>query len=212
MATLGAYLVAGGCAAVGFFGALEDERRRNSTHEVEAEYDGFEGKNLAVVIMADRVIQSNFPGVAERIAARVTAALAENLKGIASGYVPAADAAYFQNNNPGWVALPLGRVAEQLGVDRLVIIELKEYRLNEPGNQYLWDGVASGSVSVVEADSSLPDARAFERPVHVTYPDDTGFGPETMSTAVVTSELSRRFATRAAWLLYTHQEPYYPDF
>lgn len=209
---LAAGLLPAGCAAVGFIGALEQERRRHSTRDVLAEYTGFQGRTFAVIVAADRIIQSNFPAVVPWITQRVTQNLAENLRGVAAGYVPAEDVLAFQANTPQWVAMPLGRVAEELGVDRLIVIELLEYRLHDPGNRYLWDGVAMGTVSVVEADSTAPDARAFERSVRVTFPDRSGIGPEQLSLAAVNSELSRRFLTRASWLFYDHKEPYYPDF
>ncbi len=87
---------------------------------------------------------------------------------------------------------------------------MDEYRLHQPGNQYEWDGVASGTVSVIELDSDLPDdygvlARSSQ------FPDKTGMGPSEIPLNVMT-ELAVRLVNRTTWLMYDHQEKYYLDY
>ncbi len=201
-----------GCAAVGFIGAMIEEDRKHKNKVIEAEYVGLEGKTFAVIVSADRIIQSEYPGLIERVTQRMTTQLADGLSESAAGYLPASDVLLFQYNNPDWAGFPLGELADKLGVERLVHVELREYQLYDPGNEFLWDGIAAGTIAVIEADSALPDDFAFERIIRVTYPDGSGYGPDEVPYAVVNSELSRRFYIRAAWLMYQHEEPYYPEF
>lgn len=198
-----AVLGAAGCAAVGYAAAvIHDAKPR----EVPAQYTGLAGESFAIVVAADRIIQADHPG----IVARLTMALNnEDLaqKAGASGWIPPERLLLYQNNNPRWVTLPLGELADELGVTRLIFVDLFEYRLNEPGNRYLWDGLASGNVGVIEADSPLADDYSFEQLVQVRFPDgETSYGPMDMSRQVVTTELSRRFAQRVAWLFFDHEE------
>lgn len=209
-AAVGVVLLAGGCQLIGFGGALVESYKRNSTREVKGEYGGLKGKSFAVVVNADRVIQSDYPNIVPRLASGVSERLAAEVD--ASGFVPAAALLSWQFNNPRWTTMPPSELAAELGVQRLVVVELQEYRLHEPGNQYLWEGVAAGTVSVIEADSALPDEPVFERFVRVGFPDAQGFGPRDLGEDLVHSTLAKRFVDRASWLFYDHQEPYYPDY
>ncbi len=200
-----------GCAAVG--GAIENYRR-SSTKSVDAEYTGLAGKSFAVVVSVDRSVQSDYPTLVEELTRRVTDRLsASTNEPRAGGFVPSNDVIKYQYNRPGWAALPPSELAEALGgVDRLIFIELYEFRLNDPGNQYLWDGVAAGTVAVAETDSPLPDVYVFEKTVQIKFPDQGGYGPNEMNASLVGSVLIQRFVDRSTWLFYTHEEPYYPDY
>jgi hypothetical protein len=203
----------GGCAAVGFGGAMMESYRRNSTRPVDAEYHGLEGKRWAVVVSANRIIQADHPQIVGYITGKVTERLLLQQEQIAAtGFVPAESVLAFQYDNPRWVAMPRGELARDLGVDRLILVELVEYRLNDPGNQYLWDGVATGTIGVIEADSPLPDEFTFERSIRVTFPDGTGLGPNDVPRRGVATALASRFVDRASWLFYKHEEPYYPKY
>jgi len=200
-----------GCSAVGF---MAESYRKDSTKEVKAAYTGLEGKSFAVVVTADRMIEADHPGITDRLAGKITERLAntQNLPK-ASGFVPTKEVLRYLYDNPAWPARPLSELSKGLGgVDRLIYIQITEYRLNDPGNAYEWDGVASGTVAVIECDGPAPDEFAFEQSIGVPFPGKRGLSPEQISAAQVTSALSLRFIDRASWLFYNHQEPYYPEY
>lgn len=201
-----------GCSAVGFLGALEESRRRNSTRPIEPEYTGLAGKSVAVVVAADRIIESDHPEIVIRLTQNIAERLAEFATGEGGTVLAPEKVLAFQYNTPRWTAMAHGDLARELGVQRLVYVDLFEYRLNDPGNQYLWEGVAAGDVAVVEADSAFPDEFAFQKSIRVTFPDQGGYGPGEYTRSLVTSALSLRFVDRASWLFYKHEEPYYPDY
>lgn len=191
-----------GCQLFGFVAASYEAAVPKS---VRAEYRGLEGKTFAVVVSADRVIQADFPGVVPGLTVRISETLAENAG--ASGYAQPDLLLGRLFEKPGWVALPLGQLAKDLGVERLIYIDLYEFRLNDPGNRYLWSGVAAGRLTVIEADGDLPDEPVFERSIRITYPDGDGYGEDSMSGSQVGTTLVRRFTERAAWFFYDHKEP-----
>lgn len=200
-----------GCQAVGF---MAESYKRDSTHEVKAQYTGLEGKSFAVVVTADRMIEADHPGIVDRMCAKVTERLsnATNLPR-PGGFVPAKQVLRYLYDNPGWPARPLSELGKGLGgVERLVYIELTEYRLHEPGNPYEWAGVASASVAVLELDGISPDDFAFEKYMTVKFPDEKGVNPNQVSADGMTSALSLRLVDRTTWLFYNHQEPYYPKY
>jgi hypothetical protein len=210
-----ACLGAAGCQILGFGGALVENYRRSSTKTVAPEYKGLEGKRWAVLVSADRVIQADFPEIVPRMTDAIVGRLAareQQDKIAAEGYIPAVSVLRFQYENPGWMTLPHGELAKQLKVDRLVLVDVIEYRLNEPGNQYLWSGLATGQVGIVEADGRVADEFAFEKAIRVQFPDKQGYGPQDMPIGAVATTLLNRFVDRVTWLFYSHEEPYYPKY
>lgn len=205
-----AALASGGCAVGALVGGMAENHKRNSTHAVAAEYEGLVGKSFAVVVAADRVIQSDYPDAVARLTIGVTERLTEYAG--ASGVVPADKLLTYLYEHPRWAAMRPSALAKELGVERLVYIDLHEFRLHDPGNKYLWNGAAAGTVSVVEADSSVPDQFAFQRAIRVGFPDGTAYGPDDYPRTVVEAALASRFIDRASWLFYEHQEPYYPKY
>ncbi|MBL0927470.1 MAG: hypothetical protein IBJ11_07445 [Phycisphaerales bacterium] len=193
--------VAAGAAVIGR--AIEEEGSRT----VPAMYTGLKGRSFAVVISADRAIQANDPRVVNRLTNAITNRLqGEPLVG-ASGFVPGPVVLEFQFSTPRWVSWSPGKIAEHFVVDRLVFIELYEYRLQEPGNAYMWDGRAAARVHVLENDGTSDDEFAFSRELRVKYPDNTGVTERDMRREVVGANLEKRLLDRITWLFYTHDEP-----
>uniref|UniRef100_A0A0C1R7F5 Lipoprotein n=1 Tax=Tolypothrix bouteillei VB521301 TaxID=1479485 RepID=A0A0C1R7F5_9CYAN len=205
----GLVLTLGGCNIVGgLAGGMAASYERTGTRVVEAEYTRLAGEEWAVIVSADLGIQGEYPDLTLYLTAQVTKRLAENNQTIAAkGYVPADRLLTHLYDNPRWVTKPRGELAKSLGVTRLVWIEVLDYRLNDPGNQYLWAGEASGTVSVIEADSPAPDEAAYSKSIRVRFPDSKGITQAELTREAVMTALAQRFVDRASWLLYTHEEP-----
>jgi len=193
-----------GCIIGAAIGGMAESAHRTGKTEIEAEYSGIEGHSFTVVISADRFIESGNPGISVRVNQRINDRLIQNA--LPTFAIPSQDLLTVLYNTPQWTAMPRGEVAEMLGVERLVVVELIEYSLHEPGNQYIWDGSASAMVTVYESDSGFPDDPVFEKAVRVKFPDSTGFMRTDIPEAAVTTELSNRLVNRIAWLFYTHEE------
>jgi hypothetical protein len=200
---------ASGLAGCELLGVIAANEKRYGSSEVQAEYLGLEGKTFAVVVKADQLIQADFPEVVAKLSADISVRLANEAG--AAGFVPPDKVLGYQYNHPRWVAMPLDQLAKALTVQRLVYVELTEYRLQDPGNAYLWQGVAAGFVGVVEADAPIPDEFAFRKAIRVAFPDKGGIGPAELPRAAVNTELARRFTTKASWLFYAHEEKNTPE-
>ncbi len=197
-----------GCAAAALVGVMADTYERTGSKTVPADYEGLRGKTFAVVIDADRVIHGNDARAVARLTNAITRKIAQAgaVHG-AAGFVPGPRVLELQYNQPRWAAWSLGRLADEFGVDVLIFVDLQEYRLGEPGNAYLWQGVVAGKVGVVEADGDSPDDFVYTKDVRVAYPDDTGVTTSEMSRAQVIANLEERFSNRVAWLFFQHDEP-----
>ena len=199
-----------GCAIGALIGGTAQAYRESSTRTVPADFTGLDGKSFAVVISADRMIQADFPTIVPELTARISQRIADNVQ--VSGWIPPQDLMTYLFNNPDWVARPYGVLATDLGVDRLIVVDLYEFRLNAPGNRYLWDGLAAATLSVVAGNEDGGEARLFEREVRVKFPDESGRSPLDYNASVVSSALMARFIDRSTWSFYEHEEPYYPDY
>ncbi|MBS0191747.1 MAG: hypothetical protein U0573_11845 [Phycisphaerales bacterium] len=210
----GATMFMPGCAIPALIGGMAQSYKKSSTHEIKPETNVLDGKSFAVLVSTDRSIEETAPGLTATFLSRITERLAspQNDAGT-TGVVPPGMVLQYMYDHPGWRAKSMTDLAKDLGgVQRLVFVEVSEFRTMEPGNKYLYDGVAAGTVAVVDADSELSDFYSFEKTILVKYPDEQGHRPDEIPEAAVRTELMRRFVDRATWPFITHQEPYYPKY
>lgn len=190
-----------GCQLVGFIAQGYEE---TVPRTVYAEYLGLDGKSFAVVVATSRATEADYPGVGPALTLSISEDLAKNTK--ATDYARPDLVLSKLDRTPGWIAKPRGQLAADLGVERLVFIEISEYRLHVPGNRYEWDGRLAGRVAVYEVDAMSPDDPVYEKALQVAYPDKSGYGEDDMAGAAVGTMLVRRFRDRVSWLFYTHEE------
>ncbi len=202
---LGAGVMGSGCQLGALVGGMAASAQRKGVTEVSAQYRGLEGTTFAVIVAADRVIEADHPTVVPDLTVTVTKRLEENAG--AAGRVPHQGVLAYQATNPSWSLMSPEEIGREFGVDRVVYIELIEYRLHEPGNEYLWNGVAAGRVRVYEMDASIAEYAAFERSIQASFPDGTGFGPAQVPQRTVEVALASRFVDLTTELFYDHERP-----
>lgn len=211
-----AMLLAGtGCQ---LFSGLAESYYRSSKEEIATEWDGLKGKTVGVLVAMDPALHTQFPQMELYVLTKVTERLArvDAEKGHDTGITGITGintALSYSANHPGWITKDSKELAEALGgVDCVVIVEVDELQLHDPGNMYTWDGVASGSVGVYDVTGPLPSEFAFRKGVTVRFPDQKGHSPESMPGDMVSTELLRRFIDRAVWPFYVHEEDYYKKY
>jgi hypothetical protein len=199
----------GGCVLFGLAGAMGQSFEYQKLIEVYAKYDGIENKKVAVLIEADLTVLFEHPALVPAVTSGVSARIARDVPG--AQVVRPDRIIAWQYSTPQWAALPMGDVAEQLGVDRIIYINIYEYRLHPPGNSWLWEGKAAAEVHVYEADSFDPDAFVESFDVQSEFPGITGLGRESATEQQIEQGVLGQFIRNLAWLFHFHQEPKYPD-
>ncbi len=194
-----------GCQFGQLIGGMAGSAERQGSHKVTPKYKGLTGKSFAVIVAADRAIQADFPSIIPVVTLEMTARLSKFAG--ASGVLPATEVLKYQSQHPGWVAKPMNDLAADLGVERVVYVDMQDFSMTDPGNPYIYNGVVSGAVHVIEVESPTPSEFTFGESVRVKYPDASGVSPTQEPRNNVLSELSRRFIERSAWLFYEHEEP-----
>jgi len=130
-----------GWAAHGVFGDEEKQK-------IAARYDGLINRTVAVMVSADQGVLYNFPDAVDQVCRRVSRQLAASLP--STKVIHPRDVLRYQQNHPYWITTPLPRLTESLDVDRIVYVDLVEYRTNDPGDPYVWRGTITANVGVAE--------------------------------------------------------------
>lgn len=198
-----------GCAAGKLVGAMAGANEAQKIIEVPAKYSGLENKTFAVLVNGDAFMLYEHPDVPEIIAAGVTARLQRDVVGARA--LPPQAVIDWQFRTSQWNALPYGELAEQLNVDRVVLIDLQEYRLHPPGDRFFWEGVCMGRIGIIERGGLDPDTFAETFDITSTFPKEKGVTRESAYEANIRKGLLFEFVQKTSWLFHMHREPKYPD-
>ena len=199
----------GGCEAFMLYGAMKQNEEYQTLLDVPPAYPGLEGQSVAVVVTADMSTLYQHRNMVRTIAAGVSARLSENVPDV--WMIDPDQIILWQFQTPQWEAMSYGEMAEQLNVDRIVFIDMREFRLNPPGNMWLWEGVAAAQIGVIERGTIDSDnfVDAFE--VVVEFPTIKGVDRNSATAQQIQHGLYYSFIEKASWLFYQHLEPKYPD-
>lgn len=188
-----------GCEAIGYVSQAIDS---DSDVEYVAKYGGLNGKRIAVLVDAQLDAQYEHPTAVPALCDYISAGLKETCDG--AQILPPNYAVAYQANNVYWPRMDVGDLAKALGVERLVIIDLVEYRLQSPGNSYLWDGVILADINVYETDGADPTTPVFSERVKSRYPSVDGVRRDEEPAASIERALQIKFAQDTVNLFRTY--------
>jgi len=172
--------------------------------KVEARYTKLDHHSIAVMVAASDITLFHYPDAPYRVSQAVSRHLADHLKKVT--LMDPHQVIRFQRDNPYWTAMRYGRLIKKMHVDRLVLIDLIDYRTHEPGNTHVWKGVIDANVGVVSAAAADPDNFVFYQHVRIEFPPDTTVGVVDSNNQTMQLGMVTYFAERAAGLFYTHKE------
>ena len=137
------------------------------TVQVKAQYLNLAGHTAAVLVSTpDHVLD---PDAASDIGQAVTRRIMDNVKGVTM--VPYSRSQAFVEANPYWTTRPPSSVQKALGVDRLIVVDVAEFKTHEEGsNGELLQGVASGYIRVLEAENKNADNFVLNHLATSNYP------------------------------------------
>lgn len=202
-ALLIALMMAPGCAIGGWL--ADGVGGGGQRVKVEADYLDLEGHSVAVLVSADQQTLFYSPQARGRVVREVSTGIAEHVP--ETTLTDPRQITEFQRANDYWTTMRASRLLEQLEVERLVLIDLVEYRTHEPGNRHVWRGQVTGNVAVHAADADDPDNPDYYRTVSVSYPQDNGIGVVNEDTDRETIELAmvKVFGRNVVRLFHHHE-------
>ncbi|MFI4861420.1 MAG: hypothetical protein ACIAXF_12150 [Phycisphaerales bacterium JB063] len=174
------------------------------TYDREAQYLGLNEHSVAVIIAMSDQTQYQYPDARRQLAREITRRIAVKVPGVE--VVDPDVLIQWQGANPYWNARPPSRLIEALNVDRVVVVEIGEYRMTDPGDTNIKRGVISGNVNVIEADAADPDNYGFTQTIRLSFPDEfrTRVGMPSASVDDIRIITVSRFTEDVAGLFYDH--------
>jgi len=193
-----------GCDMLGFGAQIfnGDDARA----QVEAQYTDLEKQRVAVMVAASDDTLFHHPRARPAMTSTISRQIAKNVKGVS--LMNPKKIIDYQVENPYWHTLPYSKVMEVIEVDRLIVIDIVDYRTHQAGNRHIYRGLISANVGVLEAEAKNPDNFAFRTQVRAQYPRtaDSKVGAVNADEQTIELGVIKRFTAKAAGLFYEHKE------
>lgn len=173
--------------------------------DVKGQYMDLANRSVAVVVSMSDYTEFKHTEAKQIIAQDIARRIQANVPG-ATLTSPEAIVAW-QKENPYWATRPPSMLIKQLKVERLVLVEIGEYRTHEPGDKHVLRGVISASVNVVEAEAEDPDnfGASFNKNVMYPEPGESKIGRVGDDEKLIELRTQIRFCETTAGLFYDHQ-------
>lgn len=197
IACVGAYVLLLGCGNTRSF--------NQDVIDVKGQYLDLANRSVAVVVSMSDYAEFNHPEAKAMISEEMARRIQANVPGVTLTK-PSAVLAW-QKENPYWATRPPSMMINQLKVERLILVEIGEYRTHEPGDKHVLRGVISASVNIVEAEAADTDNFAASYTKNVMYPEpsESTIGRVGDSEDLIEVRTQIRFCETAAGLFYDHQ-------
>ncbi|MGB0768588.1 MAG: hypothetical protein ACPGYV_12885 [Phycisphaeraceae bacterium] len=173
--------------------------------DVDGQYMDLANRSVAVVVSMSDFAEFTHPTAKSTITKEITRRIIANVPGVTA--TSPNDVLAWQEANPYWATRPPSAMIRQLKVERLVLVEIGEYRTHEPGDKHVLRGIISASVHVVEAEAADPDNFGASFTQNTLYPEpgESKIGRVGDSEAAIEARTQLRFCESAAGLFYDHQ-------
>lgn len=199
----------GGCQIFGVlaYGVAGDKANKVN---VKGQYMDLSGRKTAVIVALPEDAYRRYPTAQKRITQMVSREMQGQIENVR--IVNPDDVVAFQQKYPYWNTLQYSDLAKAFRVDRLILVDVNQYSMYEPGNQNVMQGVVVADVGVIEAanqetgDIGSGDQLAFQQVVKVRYPEDRELGVPDGDQATVELATVVEFSKRVTWLFYDHEE------
>lgn len=164
------------------------------TKPVPAEYPHLEGRKICILVWADNDTLFDYRNVQLELSEYVLAALKGNLKKVS--FVPNRTIVEHQRADVDWDRKSPAALGNELGAERVLMLELTQYTTREPESPHLYRGRISANVKVYDTSHS-DSAPTYRVNVETLYP--SGAAAEWGSSdSSVRDATMRAFATDVA--------------
>lgn len=173
--------------------------------DVEGQYLDLANRSVAVVVSMSDYTEFKHPEAKKRITEEIARLIQANVPG--ATLTSPNEIIAWQQENAYWATRPPSMLIKQLKVERLVLVEIGEYRTHEPGDKHVMRGVIAASVNIVEAEAADPDnfGASFSKNVMFPEPGESKIGRVGADEQMIELRTQIRFCETTAGLFYDHQ-------
>ena len=167
--------------------------------------EGAELLRVAVVVSTYDHTQFNHPEARGLITNEIVRRIVANVPG--ARVSDPKEVLAWQEQNAYWAARPPSMLVRQLDVDRLVLVEIGEYRTHEPGDRHVLRGVISATVNIASADAADADNFDASFTKNVMYPTEreSKVGRVGEGEQLIEQRTQLRFSEEVAGLFFDRQ-------
>jgi len=197
---------AAGCAVGGFLASAvyPDEYKV----KVDAQYTKLENQKVAVIVAVPDIMRSRYPSAQTLLCRSISKEIRENVPGVV--VVDPDQLVAWQNRTPYWTALSYGELIDKINVDRVVLVDVGEYTMYEPGNQNVMQGVIVANINVIEEGQQINGGSgqglAFQHRIESRFPEGRPVGLLDMDEESMEFATVKKFAVETGWVFYNHTE------
>lgn len=175
------------------------------TYEIEAKYTGLEGKSVAVLVSMPDYASRRYPDARSIITGEVSKRIMVGVEGVEM--TSATEVLRWQDENQYWATRAPSQMLEDFDVQRLVLVEIGEYRTHEPGDPHILRGVITATVNVAEAEAEDPDnfAASFNKVVMFPTQGESKIGRVGVSEAQIELQTQIFFCEETAGFFFDHE-------
>lgn len=193
------------CMAVLFAGCNGPGSMNQQVIDVKAQYLDLANRSVAIVVSMSDFTEFKYPQAKQMVTEEIARRIQASVPGVT--LTSPGEIIAWQKENAYWTTRPPSMLIKQLKVERLVLVEIGEYRTHEPGDKHVLRGVISASVNIVEAEADDPDNFVASFTKHVMYPEagESKIGRIGDDEALIETRTQIRFCETTAGLFYDHQ-------
>jgi hypothetical protein len=195
-------IAAGGCNMLAWLG--QGVIGEGQAVLVTAAYRGLQYRSVAVLVSSADAIEVRYPQAASGVCQMISGTIARDVPGVQ--VINADKAIAYTQAHRGWELMPASSIAKQLKVERLVLIDMHEYRTHEPGNTNVWRGMIKATVDVTEVDGADPNTSAFRAEIMNKYPPTGMVGMINSDSRSIEQQMLPGFAVKVMQLFVDHEE------
>lgn len=195
---LAALCGASGCQ-LGYF--LTDP---DATKKVPAEYDKIGSRRVGVVCWADRSTLDEYPTARRQVVRSLLHYLKKHLEN--AKFIPESKVYRLQEKSGAdWEAMTNQEIAEDLGCDVVIRIDLLEFTTRASDTPQLQKARISGNIRLYDIKPKLNTEAAYDSDVKITYPKGSIHGAQDMTEADLLHGAVEYFAESVAQKFYEHE-------
>ncbi|MBI9015987.1 MAG: hypothetical protein JEZ07_01880 [Phycisphaerae bacterium] len=174
-----------------------------TSKKVDAEYEGLEGKKIAIFMIAGSNIEYEYSMEMRNLPLTAANLIGKHVKDVS--FVDANEIWKDKfSNETEWISKPISTLAKQFGAERVIYIEFYDFTIYAENSINLLQGQARATVKIYEIDSDQPDRIVHETRITTEYFSEPRLkNPEQESR--VRSGIVAKFADELAKKFYDHK-------
>lgn len=175
----------------------------DNTKDVKAEYDDLGGKKVAVLVMTTPGVDFEYPYAQLNLTELASIVIRQRVKG--AEFVDPAEIDRFQREDLDWLRLPIDKIGEKFGVERIVYLDIVQYTMAEENSVNLLRGRIWAEISIYEMEAAAVNSPVYTGEVIVVYPE---YAPVPLSSGAqqqIEFRTINMFAEALAKKFYDHK-------